>query len=108
MKQPSQRLPSTKREGDNGGYKKFFLTILSFEKYIGSRNVRVWGGVSHEINRVGWDGWLMKSTGCEVCHAEVGWVIQGWGGDEPHPCMTHPTPPLHDTPHPCMTHPTPT
>ena len=78
------------------------------------------GGVCH----VG-VGCVMQGWG-GVCHAGVGWgvsyrggegcVMQGWGvscrgGVE---CMTHPSPPLHDTPptptwhpHPYMTHPTP-
>ena len=36
--------------------------------------------MGHVINRVGWGGWFMKSTGGEVGHAGVGWVMQRWRG----------------------------
>ena len=36
------------------------------------------GGVCHEINKLGWGGWFMTSTG-------VGWVMQGLGGS----CYAH-------------------
>ena len=36
--------------------------------------------MGHEINRVGWGGWFMKSTGGGVGHAGMGWVMQRWRG----------------------------
>ena len=48
-------------------------------------------------------GWGVSCRG-GVCHVGVGRGVSCRGGVE---CMTHPSPPLHDTPHPYKTHPTP-
>ena len=63
--------------------KKFFLTILSFEKYIewwaakkGPGIVKVWGGVGHKISRVGWGGVMQRWSGGESYRDGVGHAVK--------------------------------